>query len=346
MNHFYYYCNSNLKPKIMKKLGLILLVIILLFAFVSAFLPGKIHVDRSITINAPAAKVFGQVNDLTTWKNWSYWDQIDPNMKSEFEGPSSGAGAIHKWTSENDSVGTGSLTIVESTGPNSITTSLTFEQMTSMGGWTFADSPEGTVATIFMDIEMPFYARIFPGLMMNGWLGKDFEKTLAGLKKHCESLPVETAASWEVETLTTSPATAMSIRMTTNMSEISQKLGEAYGKIMESMKKQNLHQSGPVFAIYHKWSESEIEMEPGITVDKAGKDDGDVKPLELKAVKVMKLDYYGDYPGTEKAHYFLDEWAKKNNVNIVGAPWEEYVTDPMSEPDTSKWLTRIFYPVE
>jgi hypothetical protein len=25
---------------------------------------------------------------------------------------------------------------------------------------------------------------------------------------------------------------------------------------------------------------------------------------------------------------------------------EQYVTDPGQEPDSSKWLTRVFYPVE
>ena len=44
-------------------------------------------------------------------------------------------------------------------------------------------------------------------------------------------------------------------------------------------------------------------MEPGIPVDKPGKADGDVKPTTITAVKAMKLDYYGNYDGMEKARF-------------------------------------------
>ena len=29
-----------------------------------------------------------------------------------------------------------------------------------------------------------------------------------------------------------------------------------------------------------------------------------------------------------------------------GGPMEEYVTDPMTEPDTAKWQTNIYFPVK
>lgn len=333
----------------MKKLGLTLLVIIGILAIVSAFLPGKIRVERSVLINAPVKSIFDQVNTLTNWKNWSFWDNIDPNMKSEYEGPVSGTGAIHKWRSKNDSVGTGSLTIVESTEPNTIITALNFEGMgTSNGGWTFDDTGEGVRTTIFMDIEVPFYGRIFPGLKMDDWLGKDFDKSLANLKVYVEGLPVEKPATpaWQVDTLTTFATPALSMKVTVPTKEISAKLGEVYGKILESISKQGLRQSGSVFAIYHKYSPEQVELEPGIPVDKPGKEDGDVKPIVLPAVKAMKLDYMGEYSNMEKAYKFLDDWAAQNKVTVAGAPWEEYVTDPMSEPDTSKWLTRIYYPIQ
>jgi effector-binding domain-containing protein len=333
----------------MKKFGLVLLTIVVILVIVSAFLPGKIHVERSVMIDAPVKSVFDQVNTLSNWKNWSHWDQIDTNMKSDYEGPVSGAGAVHKWSSENDSVGSGVLTIVESTEPNTILISLNFEGMgTSTGGWMFDDTGEGVRATTYMDLNMPFYSRIFPGLMMDEWLGKDFDKSLSNLKIYCESLSVITVVppSWEVEVMNTEPVHVMSVRMTVAGSEFTAKLGETYGRLMEAIGKQGLRQTGPVYAVYHKWSPEEVDLEPGIPVDKPGKEDGDIKTAALPITKVMKVDYYGDYPGSEKAHYFMDEWAKQNNIKIIGAPWEEYVTDPMTEPDTLKWLTRIYYPVE
>ena len=34
---------------------------------------------------------------------------------------------------------------------------------------------------------------------------------------------------------------------------------------------------------------------------------------------------------------------KKETAN--GAPWEFYITDPTTEPDSSKWKTELFLPV-
>jgi len=333
--------------KFLKKLGIGILVLILLLAIISLFLPSKMHVERSITINAPAKTVFNAVNNLKLWSNWSYWDRIDPNMKSTFEGPEAGVGAIHRWDSENDSVGHGSMTITESVEPTKIATSLQFEDWVTPGGWTFEDNADqGVKTTIFMDMDMPFYTRIPGMLFFDKMLGGDFEKTLAGLKGYTEGLPKETATTWVVETITTSPAKVMSMKVTTNGSAFNDVLDKSYGIIMESMKKQGIMQTGPSYAIYYKWSPDTVIMEPGVVVDKAGKNDGEVLASEMQPVKAIKVDYYGDYPGTEKAHYFMDEWAKQNNVTISGPPWEEYYTDPKTEPDTSKWLTRIYYPVQ
>ena len=37
---------------------------------------------------------------------------------------------------------------------------------------------------------------------------------------------------------------------------------------------------------------------------------------------------------------------KANDVVSPGPSWEVYVTDPGAEPDTSKWQTDIYFPVE
>src|SRR5688572_26744221 len=192
--------------KVLKKIGIALLLIIALLCVISLFLPSKVHVQRSIMINAPVKTVFNTVNNFRTWINWSYWDQIDPKMKSTFEGPEAGAGAIHRWESENDSVGVGSMTITESVEPSKVLTSLEFGDWVAPGGWLFDQTDEGLRTTLFMDMDMPFYARI-PGLFMDKMLGKDFDKTLVNLKKYTEGLPIETTdASWSVETITTPPA--------------------------------------------------------------------------------------------------------------------------------------------
>jgi AraC family transcriptional regulator len=42
----------------------------------------------------------------------------------------------------------------------------------------------------------------------------------------------------------------------------------------------------------------------------------------------------------------IDAYLNKNKLNIAGAPWEVYVTDPGVEPDSSKWYTQVIYPIQ
>jgi effector-binding domain-containing protein len=331
----------------LKKILFTLALAVAILALVSFFLPSKIHVSRSTVINVKPETAFAQVNNLKIWKNWSYWDQLDPEMQSVYEGPESGAGAMHSWKSDHRMVGEGSMTIVESTEPSIIITSLNFGGTTSLGGWTFEEFDSGTQATVYMDLELSFVSRIFPGLMMNEWLGNDFDKTLAGLKSWCESLPVapEEKEVWTVETINTTATDALSIQITTNQENFTSKLNEAYIQLNDAISKQGLRQSGPNYAIYYQWSKDTVSFEAGIPVDNKGKTEGNINAVSIPSVKAVKVDYYGESAGTEKVHYFIDEYVKENGITITGAPWEEYVTDPSAEPDTSKWLTRVYYPV-
>ncbi len=333
--------------KILKKIGIVLLVLIAIWLVVSLFLPSNIRIARSTVIQAPAAAVFNTVNNMHTWKDWSYWDRIDPNMDSRFEGPETGAGSIHYWSSKNDSVGTGSLKITESTPNTALKTELSFEGMgSSMGGWDFEESAEGIKATIYMNIDVGFTGRVIPGLILDKFIGKDFEKTLAGLKNYVETLPAPVAASWKIETVTTTTADGLSMRVTCKRDEMQSKIGEMYGALEAEVAKQGLKINGPAYTIYHVWAPPDtIDMEAGMITDKAGKSAGNIMAAKLMPQKAIRLDYYGNYDKLGDAHMFIDEYIKQNNLTITGAPWEEYYASPKTEPDTAKWMTKIYYPV-
>src|SRR5579871_5412323 len=95
------------------------------FAGFVAMQPEDFRIVRAATISAPAEDVFAQVNDFHNWEAWSPWAKLDPAAKNSFEGPSSGTGAIFKW-SGNDQVGEGKMTLTESRPPERIAIQLEF----------------------------------------------------------------------------------------------------------------------------------------------------------------------------------------------------------------------------
>src|SRR6187401_1462645 len=90
-----------------------LAVLVVVFIVIVALRPSDFTVTRSGTISAPASTVFAQVNDFHKWEAWSPWAKIDPAMKTTYDGPASGTGAIYTWAG-NDQVGEGRMTILES----------------------------------------------------------------------------------------------------------------------------------------------------------------------------------------------------------------------------------------
>src|ERR1043165_6614153 len=214
--------------KILKKILIGLVVILAICSIISLFLPFTIKVERSITINAPHDVVFGQINTMKNWKSWSYWDSIDPNMKSEYSGPESGVGAKHSWQSEHKDVQHGSLTIITSK-PDSIITELAFADMPpSIGVWVLKDTTGGVIVTTYMNMDMGFFFNFLPGIMMDGWLGADFEKSLANLKKVSEAMPKEAKAAApeiKIETTTYPDMIFASYRTESNFDKISDDIG-------------------------------------------------------------------------------------------------------------------------
>jgi effector-binding domain-containing protein len=333
--------------KILKKILVILVILIGIYILVSLFLPSKVKIERSIFINAPSSVVFDQINNLKNWQKWSYWDNIDPEMKSMYEGPEIGTGAKHIWTSNHKQVGNGNITIVESKPNTLIMTDLEFEGMDTMhGGWIVKDTSNGSQVTTFMEMDMGFFGRVM-GLMMDKMLGSDFEKTLEGLKKHSESLPaVPRTTAISVEEATIDEQLLATYKTTTNLQNITNDIGTSYQKIGEFLKKNKLEMTGPVLAIYHSFSPEKIEMECAVPIGKKIKGDGTINVIKRPAENVIVAHYYGPYAGTESAHKTIEIYIKENNKKATGSPWEVYVTDPGIEKDTAKWLTEIYYPVE
>lgn len=154
-------------------------------------LADKIHVERSAKILASPATIYSVVNSFEKFDQWSPWTDIDPNVKVERSGPDSGVGAKYAWHGNAD-VGAGSQQIIATTPDSEVKIELDFEGFNQPSIATLSIKPEGngSVVTWAMDSELgnnPIH-RYF-GLMMDKYIGKDYEKGLDRLKVLAESLP-------------------------------------------------------------------------------------------------------------------------------------------------------------
>ncbi len=179
--------------RLLKNIVIAIITLVVAFAVVGFFLPREVAVSRDIAINAPPDKVFGYVNDLRKFDEWSPWAKRDPDMQQTYSGPDSGVGQKVAWQSDKDDVGSGTQEIVESTPPSHVETALDFGEMgTATATFDLEGFDGGTRITWGFKTDLgnnPFMR--WMGLMFDGWIGKDYEEGLAHLKTLAEKPAAE-----------------------------------------------------------------------------------------------------------------------------------------------------------
>ena len=173
--------------------------IILLLLIVIATRPATYHVERSVTIAAPASAVFPWVADLHKFGAWSPWAELDPEMKVAFEGPETGVGSIYRWDG-NDQVGAGSLTVTAYVPNEKVAMDLIFLEpfasAAKSGLQVAADGEGATKVTWSLDGDNNFMGKAMSLVMdMDTMIGADYEKGLAKLGTVVKKSVSEVAAA-------------------------------------------------------------------------------------------------------------------------------------------------------
>ncbi len=170
--------------RLIKRLLAAVIVIVLVLVAVAYVLPRNVTVERTASIDAPAEEIFPHLNSLQKSEAWSPWLDRDPAVQLTYDGPEMGVGNKLTWASEHPQVGNGTSEIVESVENESVKMALDFGPMGTADAWlTLAAAGEATDVTwgFTTDLGMNPMAR-WMGLMMDRWVGADYEDGLGKLK--------------------------------------------------------------------------------------------------------------------------------------------------------------------
>lgn len=170
--------------RLLRNLIIGLVTLVLLLVIVAMFLPQHPHVERNILVNAPPATVYPHISSARSFNQWSPWADLDPNMTLTFSGPDSGTGSGMNWSSENSGVGSGSWMISNATENKSVNIDLDFGDQGQATSY-ITLTPENGQTRVAWGFKMNTgynpLSRWF-GLMLEKWVGADYEKGLTRLK--------------------------------------------------------------------------------------------------------------------------------------------------------------------
>lgn len=333
--------------KVLKWIGVVILVIAVLGFVVSLFLPSSFEAENEITINAPVENVFEEVNTIANWDNWEPWSLSDPTTKTTYEGPECGMGATRIW--DGKKVKTGKIVIVESIENTSINTELYFRHdKPSYGFWKFEQSGEETKVTWGFKSDIGFnpIARIMM-VMMSKKMDESQLKGLNKIKELAEAKPI--APKYEIAVEDFPATTYIGIRKYIATTELPEFCGMAYTKIPEFCAENNVQIAGMPVAFYHSFTEvmdsfdteasfpvvfeTEIELPEGFVLTK------------LDSGKVVTTIHKGPYDKVASAWEAVMAYVGNNGFTMSGASWEEYLNDPQTTSQ-EELLTKIYIPIQ
>jgi uncharacterized protein YndB with AHSA1/START domain len=173
--------------RLLKAIVWILTALVVIFVGGGYLLPNEVTVQRQTVINAPPEKVFALVGGYKRFNEWSPWAELDPKTEYKFEGPESGIGAKMTWASNDPNVGSGSQTITEHVPNIRVAVDLDFGAMgKSQSYWDLKPEGAGTSAIWGFKMKLDGMMDRWFGLLMERFIGPDYDKGLAKLKALAE----------------------------------------------------------------------------------------------------------------------------------------------------------------
>lgn len=169
-------------------LGVLVLAAVLVIAIVTR--PDTFHIERSVTIAAPAEVIFAQLDDFHRWERWNPFEKLDPNVRRSYVGAPSGVGAVYHYVG-NGKVGEGRMTMTEVTPGERVAIKAEFiKPFAAINQTEFTLEPVagGVSVTWAMSGRQPFMGKAISLVMnMDKVVGKEFETGLAELKRVSEA---------------------------------------------------------------------------------------------------------------------------------------------------------------
>lgn len=151
-------------------------------------LPKDFEVTRTEQIDAPAEVVWDHVSVLENHVAWSPWQAMDPTTVNTFSGPD---GVGHKMSWVGEVTGEGSQTITALDPMNRVDTHLDFGDMGTAEAWLALEVVDADTTNVTWGLSGTnegFFGGAI-SMMMDTFIGSDYEKGLASLKAVAEATP-------------------------------------------------------------------------------------------------------------------------------------------------------------
>ena len=336
--------------KALKYILLLLLVLVIGFSIYIAVQPNSFEVTRTKTINAPKEVIYNNIIDFKNWEPWNSWKEAKPETKIMLSDQTKGIGGSYSWEDED---GIGTMKTLATIPNASITQEMQFGDFPENDvTWSLKDNENGTTEVTWTisgkDLSFGFkaFATVTGG--MEKQIGPHYERSLVLL----DSVLQEDMKRYHIEINgITEYGGGFYLYKTTNANSqnISAKMGQNFGALMQFMSQNDIKQTGMPLTVYNDMSSANVIMSNGIPVKERIEipADSDVSINFIPNTKALKTTLKGNYTYLSKAWEATMKHLAENGLEqSEHQPFEVYTTDPGNYPNPADWVTEIYIPIK
>jgi hypothetical protein len=330
--------------KVLRFLLILILILVVGYLVLCAVSSKEVNVEKSITINAPTSVVWDQMVHFKNWPNWSPWEEMDSTITNTFSGIDGEPGSTSHYTSENS--GEGKMT---NTGVNGMEMRYDMQfikPIPSMTNGVVKVVEEGGMsrATQTFHQDVPFLWRGASALMGGEkFIGSKFERGLQLLKEYSEAHAASAPAPGSIQDVQFSGGQYAAIRKTLStddMVAMQKFFAESYAALGRAAAQRI---NGPNVAISYTWDTVKHQTDMAAAFPVSGPDPvPGATMISVPASSAYMMEYKGGYYGVMPAHMQLGQHVAANGKTRTLVV-EEYTVTAPQEPDSNKWVTKIYY---
>lgn len=339
--------------KTVRLLLFFLLSVVLVTAALSFLLPTSQKAERSRAINAPASVIYRELVKLENFTKFSVWAQQDSSAKYTLTGNDGTVGAVSSWSGSPEISGDGKIEITALEENKKVEHSIHFtkpKEGNARSTFLLNENNGITTVTWNFNLSTPRPWNIFNLFYsLDKQMGEDFEKGLEALKITIENAyGTSGTKQYEVLTMDFPSTTFATIRQQVKWSDIGPFYSQHLPIIYDAALKADASPGTPS-GLFYSWDEKKqlTDMAAALPV-KTGIQFGNsiIKTENIPASKAVYVNYYGAYEKASNAFESINSYIQKNKLKQKYPVIQQYITDPVTEKDTAKWLTKIVFLIE
>jgi len=312
----------------MKKWFLWLLVILILtFLSIYVFIPSKIVISKIVASGAPISAEFRYVSNQEKWGKWWLDSAGKPHTKGD---PFTYGGTTFRLTQIGYNVA----------GIEIQQDGLILQSELDL----ISISRDSTWAK--WDCELPAGNNPFTRLLrykMALELSKNMKAVLVNLNRFV-SKPQNVYMVHIVRTSFTDTC-MLSTRFTTSSYPSTAELYHYFDLLKNNILKQKAVITGYPMMNVRMLKTDSFETQLAIPTNHSLKDEGAIFTRKMVPGNFLTAVVKGGRYSVEESMREMENFLKDQNRTEMASPFQQLITDRMSEPDTTKWITRIYLPV-